>query len=208
MMEMCPLYLYTKMNKVIIECSECGKYFEVQPVDIERYKEVRALGHPSIMLDCRLCNQRTYWAVLSEVHTSWDSVPDKEGDSIWLPENLTLTIDEYMEQFPLHKQSDILIGGEQIALYNRATAQELVHLSEQKTWNVFQVRLINAMYQEFNGSMPRNTIDIANTSIVLGSGDGVYLIVSDKDLFGNLYLYYDDGGIITPTSKTLRDIRV
>lgn len=196
------------MDKVIIECSECGEYFEVQQTDIERYKEVRALGHPSIMLNCSLCKQRTYWAVLSEVHTSWDSVPNKKESNMWLPENLTLTIDEYIDLFPLDKQSNIMIKDEEISLYNRATAKELVRLSEQKTWNIFQVRLIDSMYQEFNGSKKHKTTEIINTSIVIGTGDGVYLIVSDKDLFGNLYLYYDDGGLLIKTSKKLKNILV
>lgn len=193
------------MNKVIIECSECGKYFEVLQADIERYKEVRALGYPSIMLNCRLCNQRTYWSTLSEVYTSWDSVPNREEYGVWLPENLTLTIDEYMELFPL-KRSDILIRGENISLYNRTTAQTVVSFSTQKTLSIFQVRLIDSMYQDFKETMSRKTTGIANTSIVIGSGDGVYLIASDKDLSKNLYLYYDDGGILIKTSKTLEDI--
>lgn len=193
------------MNKVIIECSECGKYFEVPQTDIERYKEVRALGYPSIMLDCRLCNQQTYWASLSAVYTSWDSVPNREEYSVWLPENLTLTIDEYLELFPL-KQSDILIRGENISLYNRTTAQAVVSLSTQKTLSIFQVRLIHSMYEDFKGTISSDTIEIANTSIVIGSGDGVYLIASDKDPSKNLYLYYDDGGMFIKTSKTLEDI--
>lgn len=193
------------MNKVIIECSECGKYFEVPQADIERYKEVRALGYPSIMLDCRLCNQQTYWASLSAVYTSWDSVPNREEYSVWLPENLTLTIDEYLELFPL-KQSDILIRGENISLYNRTTAQAVVSLSTQKTLSIFQVRLIHSMYEDFKGTISSDTIEIANTSIVIGSGDGVYLIASDKDPSKNLYLYYDDGGMFIKTSKTLEDI--
>lgn len=192
------------MNKVIIECSECGKYFEVPQADIERYKEVRALGYPSIMLDCRLCNQQTYWASLSAVYTSWDSVPNREEYSVWLPENLTLTIDEYLELFPL-KQSDILIRGENISLYNRTTAQAVVSLSTQKTLSIFQVRLIHSMYEDFKGTISSDTIEIANTSIVIGSGDGVYLIASDKDPSKNLYLYYDDGGMFIKTSKTLED---
>lgn len=193
------------MNKVIIECSECGKYFEVPQADIERYKEVRALGYPSIMLDCRLCNQQTYWASLSAVYTSWDSVPNREEYSVWLPENLTLTIDEYLELFPL-KQSDILIRGENISLYNRTTAQAVVSLSTQKTLSIFQVRLIHSMYEDFKGTISSDTIEIANTSIVIGSGDGVYLIASDKDPSKKLYLYYDDGGMLIKTSKTLEDI--
>lgn len=193
------------MNKVIIECSECGKYFEVSQDDIERYKEVRALGYPSIMLNCSLCNQRTYWAALSDVYTSWDSVPNREEYSVWLPENLTLTIDEYLELFPL-KQSDILIRGENISLYNRTTAQTVVSFSTQKTLSIFQVRLIYSMYEDFKKAMPRQTTGIANTSIAIGSGDGVYLIVSDKDPSKNLYLYYDDGGMLIKTSKTLEDI--
>lgn len=193
------------MNKVIIECSECGKYFEVLQADIERYKEVRALGYPSIMLNCRLCNQRTYWSTLSEVYTSWDSVPNREEYGVWLPENLTLTIDEYMELFPL-KRSDILIRGENISLYDRTTAQMVVSFSTQKTLSIFQVRLIDSMYQDFKETMSRKTTGIANTSIIIGSGDGVYLIASDKDLSKNLYLYYDDGGILIKTSKTLEDI--
>lgn len=193
------------MNKVIIECSECGKYFEVPQADIERYKEVRALGYPSIMLDCRLCNQQTYWASLSAVYTSWDSVPNREEYSVWLPENLTLTIDEYLELFPL-KQSDILIRGENISLYNRTTAQTVVSFSTQKTLSIFQVRLIHSMYEDFKGTISSDTIEIANTSIVIGSGDGVYLIASDKDPSKNLYLYYDDGGMFIKTSKTLEDI--
>lgn len=193
------------MNKVIIECSECGKYFEVPQTDIERYKEVRALGYPSIMLDCRLCNQQTYWASLSAVYTSWDSVPNREEYSVWLPENLTLTIDEYLELFPL-KQSDILIRGENISLYNRTTAQTVVSFSTQKTLSIFQVRLIHSMYEDFKGTISSDTIEIANTSIVIGSGDGVYLIASDKDPSKNLYLYYDDGGMFIKTSKTLEDI--
>lgn len=193
------------MNKVIIECSECGKYFEVPQTDIERYKEVRALGYPSIMLDCRLCNQQTYWASLSAVYTSWDSVPNREEYSVWLPENLTLTIDEYLELFPL-KQSDILIRGENISLYNRTTAQAVVSLSTQKTLSIFQVRLIHSMYEDFKGTISSDTIEIANTSIVIGSGDGVYLIASDKDPSKKLYLYYDDGGMLIKTSKTLEDI--
>lgn len=192
------------MNKVIIECSECGKYFEVPQADIERYKEVRALGYPSIMLDCRLCNQQTYWASLSAVYTSWDSVPNREEYSVWLPENLTLTIDEYLELFPL-KQSDILIRGENISLYNRTTAQTVVSFSTQKTLSIFQVRLIHSMYEDFKGTISSDTIEIANTSIVIGSGDGVYLIASDKDPSKNLYLYYDDGGMLIKTSKTLED---
>lgn len=192
------------MNKVIIECSECGKYFEVPQADIERYKEVRALGYPSIMLDCRLCNQQTYWASLSAVYTSWDSVPNREEYSVWLPENLTLTIDEYLELFPL-KQSDILIRGENISLYNRTTAQAVVSLSTQKTLSIFQVRLIHSMYEDFKGTISSDTIEIANTSIVIGSGDGVYLIASDKDPSKKLYLYYDDGGMLIKTSKTLED---
>lgn len=193
------------MNKVIIECSECGKYFEVPQTDIERYKEVRALGYPSIMLDCRLCNQQTYWASLSAVYTSWDSVPNREEYSVWLPENLTLTIDEYLELFPL-KQSDILIRGENISLYNRTTAQTVVSFSTQKTLSIFQVRLIHSMYEDFKGTISSDTIEIANTSIVIGSGDGVYLIASDKDPSKKLYLYYDDGGMLIKTSKTLEDI--
>lgn len=193
------------MNKVIIECSECGKYFEVLQDDIERYKEVRALGYPSIMLNCSLCNQRTYWAALADVYTSWDSVPNREEYSVWLPENLTLTIDEYLELFPL-KQSDILIRGENISLYNRTTAQTVVSFSTQKTLSIFQVRLIYSMYEDFKEAMPRQTTGIANTSIVIGSGDGVYLIVSDKDPSKNLYLYYDDGGMLIKISKTLEDI--
>lgn len=193
------------MNKVIIECSECGKYFEVPQTDIERYKEVRALGYPSIMLDCRLCNQQTYWASLSAVYTSWDSVPNREEYSVWLPENLTLTIDEYLELFPL-KQSDILIRGENISLYNRTTAQTVVSFSTQKTLSIFQVRLIHSMYEDFKGTISSDTIEIANTSIVIGSGDGVYLIASDKDPSKNLYLYHDDGGMFIKTSKTLEDI--
>lgn len=193
------------MNKVIIECSECGKYFEVPQADIERYKEVRALGYPSIMLDCRLCNQQTYWASLSAVYTSWDSVPNREEYSVWLPENLTLTIDEYLELFPL-KQSDILIRGENISLYNRTTAQTVVSFSTQKTLSIFQVRLIHSMYEDFKGTISSDTIEIANTSIVIGSGDGVYLIASDKDPSKKLYLYYDDGGMLIKTSKTLEDI--
>lgn len=193
------------MNKVIIECSECGKYFEVPQADIERYKEVRALGYPSIMLDCRLCNQQIYWASLSAVYTSWDSVPNREEYSVWLPENLTLTIDEYLELFPL-KQSDILIRGENISLYNRTTAQAVVSFSTQKTLSIFQVRLIHSMYEDFKGTISSDTIEIANTSIVIGSGDGVYLIASDKDPSKNLYLYYDDGGMFIKTSKTLEDI--
>lgn len=193
------------MSKVIIECSECGKYFEVLQADIERYKEVRALGYPSIMLNCRLCNQRTYWSTLSEVYTSWDSVPNREEYGVWLPENLTLTIDEYMELFPL-KRSDILIRGENISLYDRTTAQTVVSFSTQKTLSIFQVRLIDSMYQDFKETMSHKTTGIANTSIVIGSGDGVYLIASDKDLSKNLYLYYDDGGILIKTSKTLEDI--
>lgn len=192
------------MNKVIIECSECGKYFEVPQADIERYKEVRALGYPSIMLDCRLCNQQTYWASLSAVYTSWDSVPNREEYSVWLPENLTLTIDEYLELFPL-KQSDILIRGENISLYNRTTAQTVVSFSTQKTLSIFQVRLIHSMYEDFKGTISSDTIEIANTSIVIGSGDGVYLIASDKDPSKKLYLYYDDGGMLIKTSKTLED---
>lgn len=193
------------MNKVIIECSECEKYFEVLQADIERYKEVRALGYPSIMLNCRLCNQRTYWSTLSEVYTSWDSVPNREEYGVWLPENLTLTIDEYMELFPL-KRSDILIRGENISLYDRTTAQTVVSFSTQRTLSIFQVRLIDSMYQDFKETMSHKTTGIANTSIVIGSGDGVYLIASDKDLSKNLYLYYDDGGILIKTSKTLEDI--
>lgn len=193
------------MNKVIIECSECGKYFEVPQTDIERYKEVRALGYPSIMLDCRLCKQQTYWASLSAVYTSWDSVPNREEYSVWLPENLTLTIDEYLELFPL-KQSDILIRGENISLYNRTTAQTVVSFSTQKTLSIFQVRLIHSMYEDFKGTISSDTIEIANTSIVIGSGDGVYLIASDKDPSKKLYLYYDDGGMLIKTSKTLEDI--
>lgn len=193
------------MNKVIIECSECGKYFEVPQADIERYKEVRALGYQSIMLDCRLCNQQTYWASLSAVYTSWDSVPNREEYSVWLPENLTLTIDEYLELFPL-KQSDILIRGENISLYNRTTAQAVVSFSTQKTLSIFQVRLIHSMYEDFKGTISSDTIEIANTSIVIGSGDGVYLIASDKDPSKKLYLYYDDGGMLIKTSKTLEDI--
>lgn len=192
------------MNKVIIECSECGKYFEVPQADIERYKEVRALGYPSIMLDCRLCNQQTYWASLSAVYTSWDSVPNREEYSVWLPENLTLTIDEYLELFPL-KQSDILIRGENISLYNRTTAQAVVSFSTQKTLSIFQVRLIHSMYEDFKGTISSDTLEIANTSIVIGSGDGVYLIASDKDPSKKLYLYYDDGGMLIKTSKTLED---
>lgn len=202
----CITLLYAKMSKVIIECSECGKYFEVLQVDIERYKEVRALGYPSIMLDCRLCNQQTFWATLSEVYTSWDSIPNKEEYSVWLPNNLTLTIDEYVKLFPLHKQAEVLIAGEEISLYDRTTAQELVLFSEQKTWRIFQVRLIDSISQEFNESISYKTNRIANTSIVLGSGDGVYLIASDENFSGSLYLYYDDGGVLIKTSKTLEDI--
>ena len=195
------------MNKIIIKCSECRKYFEVEQSDIERYNEVRALGHPSIMLDCRLCKQRTYWAVLSEVHRSWDSVPYKEEDTIWYPENLKLMIDEYIELFPLHhKQSDIIIRDEKIYLYNRNTAQDFVYFSEQKTWSIFQVRLIDSIHNKFNGIKTRKIRDIASTSIVLGKGDGVYLIVSDKNLSGNLYLYYDDGAVLLKISKTIKDI--
>ena len=193
------------MNKVIIECCECGKYFEVSQADIERYNEVRALGYPSIMLDCRLCNQRTYWAVLSEVYSSWDSIPNKKEYGVWLPENLTLTIGEYLELFPLNR-SDIFIGDESISLYDRTTAQTEVCFSDQKTLNIFQVRLIESMYQDFKEAVSLETTGIANTSIVIGVGDGVYLIASDKDPSKSLYLYYDDGCTLRKTSKKLKDV--
>ena len=91
-------------------------------------------------------------------------------------------------------------------MYDRTTAQKFVYFSDQKTWSIFQVRLIDLMYQKFNGSMPGKTTGIANSSIVIGSGDGVYLIASDKNLSESLYLYYDDGGVLIKTSKTLEDI--